>query len=72
MTNTTNKTAGRKPQWVLETELVLKLAAAGESVRSIALKTGISKSTVSRIMLGQRVCDAPAPAPIPMLSSEST
>ncbi len=42
----------------LETDRVLELARAGASVRTIASMTGISKSTVSRILRGERKCDA--------------
>lgn len=38
-------------------ERVLELGAAGASVRTIASMTGISKSTVSRILRGERLCD---------------
>ncbi len=41
----------------LETDRVLDLARAGASVRTIASMTGISKSTVSRILRGERKCD---------------
>lgn len=40
-----------------EIEAVLDLSKKGASVRTIAAQTGISKSTVSRILRGERVCD---------------
>lgn len=43
--------------WYTETETVLRLASEGASVRTIAAQTGISKSTVSRIIRGERVWD---------------
>lgn len=41
-----------------EIETVIELAAKGASVRTIASMTGISKSTVSRILRGERKWDA--------------
>lgn len=43
--------------WYLEVDEVLRLAKEGASVRTIAAQTGIGKSTVSRIIRGERVWD---------------
>ena len=45
-------TKGRKPQYTGKLDEILDLLARNLSVREVALRTGISKSTIGRIRKG--------------------